>query len=289
MPRRPRIHVPGAFYHVTLRGNHRQSIFFSPHDRTLLNEIVASGVTRCHARLHAYCWMTNHVHMLLQVRDVPLGALVQRVASRFARAVQSGLNTTGHLFENRYHAVLVTADAHLLELIRYIHLNPVRAGLVDRPGAYLWSSHHAYAGDREESWLTTDFLLDMFTSRPGHAHAAYCAFMDTELPPETEGTPAATPNTIVQSCSDGLQLTDVARCAGSSETLPDLIDQAVAKFGVTRESLLSATRVRTVTCARSWIAQIAVERGIASISETARCLGRDESSLRKAVARRPRQ
>ncbi|MES1192275.1 MAG: transposase [Steroidobacter sp.] len=85
MPRKPRIHVPGAFYHVTLRGNHSQDIFFSPNDRWMLNQIVAEVLDRFHARLHAYCWMTNHVHLLIQVGDTPLGRLMLRIASRYAR------------------------------------------------------------------------------------------------------------------------------------------------------------------------------------------------------------
>ena len=105
--RKPRLHVPAAFYHVTLRGNHRQDIFFSPTDRSLLSRIVAEVIPHYGARLHAYCWMTNHVHLLVQVGDTPLGRIMLRIASRYARELQAQFHTTGHLFERRYHAVLV--------------------------------------------------------------------------------------------------------------------------------------------------------------------------------------
>ena len=154
MPRRPRLHVPGAFYHVTLRGNHRQDIFFTSKHREFLNGIVATVIERFAARLHAYCWMSNHIHMLIQVSDVPLGRIILRIASPYARAVQAELSTTGHLFERRYHAVLVDADEYLLGLLRYMHMNPVRAGMVNHPADYPWSSHHVYLGSREESWVT---------------------------------------------------------------------------------------------------------------------------------------
>lgn len=149
--------LPGAFYHVTLRGNHRQDIFVQSADRQILNEIVAEVMEQFGARLHAYCWMTNHIHALIQVSDVPLGSLMLRIAGRYARTIQAGLHTTGHLFEKRYQPVLVDQDEYLLQLLRYIHFNPVRARLVEFLDHYPWSSHRVYLGQREEPWVTTAF------------------------------------------------------------------------------------------------------------------------------------
>jgi len=181
MPRQPRLHAPGAFYHVTLRGNHRQDIFFSARDRTLLDELIAEVIVRFMARVHAYCWMTNHVHLIVQVGDTPLGRIMLRIASRYARQTQAHLRTTGHLFERRYHAVMVDADEYLLELLRYIHLNPVRAGIVERPIDYPWSSHQAYLGLRTTPWVTTDFALSMFHHNREQAVAAYDRFVEQRL------------------------------------------------------------------------------------------------------------
>jgi hypothetical protein len=233
--------------------------------------------------------MTNHIHLLVQVGEVPLGALVHRVASRYARSVQARLRTTGHLFENRFHAVMVAADAHLLELLRYIHLNPVRAGIVDDVAAYRWSSHPVYAGQRAEPWLTTSFLLDMLEARPARQRAAYARFLDNDQP---DGVAAATdpvdPPATMAVAATGRNTRDgrprhVARC---SQALQDLVEQAVGRFGITRESLLSPVRARSCSSARQWIARTAVDGGIASLSEVARFLGRHESSLRKGLARR---
>jgi REP element-mobilizing transposase RayT len=132
------------------------------------------------ARLHAYCWMTNPMHMLIQVGDTPLGTLILRIAGRYARTVQKHLRTTGHLFEKQYHPILVDADEYLLELLRYIHLNPVRARMVQHPSEYPWSSHHAYLGESAQSWVTTDFALRMFHSDRILAVAAYRHFIDRE-------------------------------------------------------------------------------------------------------------
>src|SRR6187399_2766342 len=156
MPRPPRIHVPNGFYHTTLRGNHRENIFVVDSDRLLLNTIVERALAKHGARIHAYCWMTNHLHLLVQVGKDPLAAPMRQIACEFARRMQAKLQTTGHFFERRYHAKLVDADSYLLELIRYIHLNPVRGGLVESPSQYRWSSHHAYLGTRSEDWVTTD-------------------------------------------------------------------------------------------------------------------------------------
>ena len=126
MPRRLRIHVPGGFYHVTLRGNHQQPIFERDEDRWLLNLIVARALDRHDARLHAYCWMGNHLHLLLQVGVSHLGMPMRQIAAEFARAIQLRMATTGHFFERRYHATLIEAT-----------------------DGYPWSSHHAYLGERQ--------------------------------------------------------------------------------------------------------------------------------------------
>ena len=168
--RRPRLHVPGACYHVTLRGNHRQDIFFSDADRCLLGHYIEAACEPTGVRIHAYCWMSNHIHLLIQVTDVPLGSFMQRISSRYARAVQARVPTTGHLFQNRYHALLVDVDRYFLALLRYIHLNPVRSGLAENPADYRWSSHRAYLGRATVGWLVTDFGLRLFdgdTARAG--------------------------------------------------------------------------------------------------------------------------
>lgn len=102
MSRRPRVHVSAGIYHVTLRGNHRQPIFFEPEDRQLLEDFLAQSLRRFDCRIHAYCWMTNHLHMAVQIGHIPLGDFVRHLASRYARAVQRRTPTTGHLFERRY-------------------------------------------------------------------------------------------------------------------------------------------------------------------------------------------
>ena len=113
MPRRPRIHLAGGIYHAILRGNHRHPIFYQNADRTQLDEIVAHAAAADGVRIHAYCWMPNHIHLAVQVGERPLGHFMQRVASQYARRVQQRLLTTGHLFERRHRAILVQDTSYL--------------------------------------------------------------------------------------------------------------------------------------------------------------------------------
>ena len=187
MTRPLRLHLPGGFYHVTLRGNHREAIFSTDSDRLLLNTIVAHALDRHGARIHAYCWMTNHLHALVQIGDDPLSNLMRRIAAGYARAFQRNRETTGHLFEKRYFAVLVDAESYLLQLLRYIHLNPVRAGLVPSVSNYRWTSHHMYCGSGSDSWVTTDFALGMFAGERARAITAYRKFVACD--PHTLASP----------------------------------------------------------------------------------------------------
>ena len=285
MPRPPRLHVPGAFYHVTLRGNHRQDIFFKPADRRLFNELTAEVIDRFTARLHAYCLMTNHVHLLVQVGDAPLGRLMLRIAGRYARTVQRQLHTTGHLFEKRYYPLLVDADEYLLELLRYIHLNPVRAHMVASANDYPWSSHHAYLGVQDQPWVTTDSALSMFHGQRDRAVAAYARFMveRSDKSPLTECNPGD--RRILGSDDFASKLLGDAWRPRSRKTLQELMDEASQKFEVSGEALRSASRQRRLTRARAWIAHQAITLRIASLSQVARLLERDESSLRECVRR----
>jgi putative transposase len=290
MPRKPRLHVPGAHYHVTLRGNHRQDIFFESADRDRFEGILVPVIQRFAARVHAYCWMTNHVHVLIQVGNKPLGALIQRIASQYARQVQKRFGTTGHLFERRYHAVIVDADEYLLELVRYIHLNPVRANMVDSPDQYAWSSHHAYCGSKQISWLHTDFVLSMFHADRSRAEAAYATFIRGEV-----STGPTSPSPLDERNSHDRRILGSDDFLGrihaavwrprSRKTLDELIEEALQQFAISRNQLTSPGRARLPAKARAWVAHQAVSLRIASLAQVAAAFCRDESTLRESVER----
>jgi putative transposase len=284
VPRRLRVHVPGGFYHVTLRGNHQSDIFRSDGDRRLLNVIVANAIEKFKSRLHAYCWMTNHVHLLVQVGTEPLARPMRKIAAEFARAMQIKLATTGHFFERRYHARLVDTDSYLLELVRYIHLNPVRAGIMGDASQFPWSSHHAYVGSRVEPWVTTDFVLQMFAANGASGIEAYRRFLSAEDALEWSPEPDPAPRQSTRDDFTSKALNSLPSRKGRG-TLGELIDEACTRFGVDRDSLNTVVRDASLARVRAWIAHQALTRRIETLSGVARALARDESTLREAIKR----
>jgi putative transposase len=286
--RRPRLHVPGACYHVTLRGNHRQDIFLVDADRQLLEGFVAKALEHVGARVHAYCWMSNHVHLLVQIAETPLGDFVQRVATRFARAVQSRVPTTGHLFENRYHALLVDVDRYFMTLLRYIHLNPVRAGLVADPADYLWSGHRAYLGLARNDWLETRFGLRMFAQDIARARDRYQAFVLQGLG-DTGDRSSLAPNAgEPRVLGDDAFLTRVA-AAGPARAVDPGLEKIAAtialELGVPLERIRSPSQQRELSRARGLLAARALAAGAASLSDIARFLNRSASAVTRAAER----
>ncbi|MEA1933759.1 MAG: transposase [Thermodesulfobacteriota bacterium] len=176
MARKPRIHFPGAVYHVILRGNDGQNIFYSQADRVRLYLLLQEGIERFGHRIHAFCLMTNHVHAVIQVGEVPLSKIIQNISFRYTRYINRRKKRIGHLFQGRYKALLIDADSYLLELVRYIHNNPIRVGLAQAPEHYQWSSHRAYTGTIPISWLTTDWVLSQFATNEKKARKLFHEF-----------------------------------------------------------------------------------------------------------------
>jgi REP element-mobilizing transposase RayT len=182
MPRKPRLHFPGAVYHVILRGNSGQDVFFDAGDRARFFLLLQESVERFGYRVHAFCLMTTHTHLAIQVGDIPLSRIMQNIGFRYTQFINRKYQRTGHLFQGRYKALLIDADSYLLELIRYIHLNPFRAGMVRFPDEYPWSSHPSYSGDLPRPpWLTMDWALAQFARNPVTATKRYRAFIDDGL------------------------------------------------------------------------------------------------------------
>ena len=161
MPRRPRPDVPGSLHHVVLRGNNRQEVFTTSGTRLAFLEHLAEAVERLDCRVHAFCLMTNHIHLAVEQGGVSLSRIGQFLAQRHAVETNRARGASGHLFQGRFSSFPVETDGYALELVRYIHLNPVRAGLVPAPEGWPWSSHRAYVGLESHRFLTTEMVLGM--------------------------------------------------------------------------------------------------------------------------------
>ncbi len=181
MARKPRIHYPGAVYHVMLRGNGGQDIFFDLADRSRFLLFIQQGLERFFHRVYAYCLMDNHVHLALQVADTPLSKIMQNLGFRYTQYINREQQRTGHLFQGRFKALLIDEENYLLQLVRYIHLNPLRAGMVKHLDEYPWSSHGCYLGCRKTPWLTVDKVLGELDENRGRAQQKYGRFVQDGL------------------------------------------------------------------------------------------------------------
>ncbi|MBI2212146.1 MAG: transposase [Acidobacteria bacterium] len=163
MARPLRLEHPGAIWHVTSRGNERREIFRTDDDRHNFVGLVAESVVKHHWILHAWVLMTNHYHLLIETPEPTLSTGVKRLNGLYAQNFNRAHHRVGHLFQGRFNAILVQRESHLLELVRYIVLNPVRCGAVEHAGDYAWSSYRATAGlAPAPDWLETDWTLAQF-------------------------------------------------------------------------------------------------------------------------------
>ena len=282
MPRLPRLHVPGSFYHVTLRGNHRENIFSTPDDRLKLNAIVAEAIEKYSAQVHAFCWMTNHLHALIRIHEIRLGKIVQRIAMRYSRYRHKQLRTTGHLFERRYGARLVDADTYFIAALRYIHLNPVDARMVSSPDDYPWSSHHAYLGSVSIPWLTVEFGLSLLSRTFGGARDAYRELVTGEMSRREHIDSGLLPSSdprVVGTDRFLASLPPPRIKPRSPLTLEQLAAEVCTHLGVSIEDVCAPNRLRQFTTARTLIARRAVDERIASLHQVGRYLNRSVPAL----------
>jgi putative transposase len=278
MGRRPRVHAPGAYYHVTLRGNQRQAIFRDDNDRALLDEIIVESLRRFEARAHAYCWMTNHIHLLVQVGDEPLSRVMHRVASCYAHAFQRSLATSGHLFERRHHAVLIGTDAHLVAAVVYIHLNPVWAGMVSDPARYRWSSHAAYATGAT-SWVTTGAVLATLHDDEAHARPAYDRLVRSRMSDAALAACVGGPDLLTSAALSALADALLPQRAALSRDLEAIVLEACARAGFDPTSLHDPSRNPRVAALRASIAREALAAGAGTMVQICARLGRSASSV----------
>lgn len=145
MARKRRVWYPGAIYHVMSRGNRKKNIFEDVEDYVRFLDMVQDAQEMYGFTVHAICLMTNHFHIEIETADVALSRIMQRIKSLYAEDFNYRHHYSGHLFEGRYNACLILNDRYFLEVSRYIHLNPVKAGMVREPAAYEYSSYGAYA------------------------------------------------------------------------------------------------------------------------------------------------
>ena len=182
MARQLRIEFEGAFYHVTSRGNQRGQIFWDNQDRQKFIEILKRTKDRYGYLLHAYVLMDNHYHLLIETPHANIKQLMQNINTSYTVYVNRRHSRHGHLFQGRYKSFIVDKENYLLELGRYIHLNPVRAGMVERADDYRWSSYKEYVNGKLKNKITdADDTLYIFSKIRSEAINRYREFVTATI------------------------------------------------------------------------------------------------------------
>ncbi|MDW7645311.1 MAG: transposase, partial [Desulfuromonadales bacterium] len=165
-----------------LRGNAGQDIFHDEADRSRFFFLLQEGIARFGHRIHAYCLMSNHVHLVVQVKETALSRIMHNLSFRYTQYLNKKFQQTGHIFQGRFKALLIDAEAYLLALVRYVHRNPLRAGMVANLDDYPWSSHHAYLSRENLPLLTVDWVLSQFSDDAGRSVDHYRDFVEGGQP-----------------------------------------------------------------------------------------------------------
>lgn len=187
MSRPLRIEYPGAWYHVMNRGRRREDIFLSRHDYDAFVQILQETAEAWNLKVSAYCLMANHYHLLVQTPDGNIARCMRHLNGVYTQRFNRHHGKDGQLFRGRYKAVLIDADNYLLEVLRYIHRNPLQAGITASLQDFEWSSHHGYlTRDSKWDWLHKEILLSMLSTKESKRRSAYIDLVTNGSPDEIE-------------------------------------------------------------------------------------------------------
>jgi hypothetical protein len=232
--------------------------------------------------------MTNHLHLAVQVGETPLPRIMQNLSFRYTQYFNRRQQKTGHLFQGRYKALLIDANNYLLELVRYIHLNPVRAGMIESPETYPWSGHRAYLGLETLLWLTTDWVYGQFAQATDQARRRYQQFVEDGLIEgyrtdfhrgSFEGRALGDDRFIEEA------LSRAAEDFKQQSSIESIIAAVCSAYDLSTAELTSRSRVRNISEARGVAALLVRESRELALVELGKCLNQDLSSLSQAARR----
>ncbi len=320
MPRQARLDVPGALHHIMVRGINKSAIFEDDQDKTKFLERLGEKITEAKCSVYAWVLMTNHVHILFKSGNKGISSVMRKLLTWYAIYFNRRHHRTGHLFENRYKSILCDENNYLLALIRYIHLNPVRAGMVktrEELDSYPWSGHSAVMGKSECPWLDTDYVLLQFNDTKRRALNAYQKFVQEGIgmgrQPELIGGGLVRSlggwSQVVSAQRKGQKTEYDERILGSGDFVTAIFKEAeekqirqlrIKRAGLTIKSIIekecetarishkelgNGSKRKTVSKARANIARRGVEELGLTSAEIARHLGVCTSTITRAIER----
>jgi len=320
MPRQPRLDIPGALHHIMIRGINRAPLFYDDRDRTRFLEKLDEYINAGACAVYAFALMDNHVHILFRSGERGISSVMRKLLTWYAQYFNRRHGRTGHLFENRYKSILCEEESYFLELIRYIHLNPVRADIVKSMKSlaqYPWTGHGAIMGSVRRDWMDINYVLRQFGRARKPARAAYQRFVSQGFAmgqrPDLVGgglirSLGGWSQVISMQRKDGKVQSDERILGGSSfvqsilkeaedrqkrqlkirlsgRTITHIIHEECTKRGVNRTELEHGGRRHKVSQARTAIAyRSATELGL-SAADIARHLGVNTSCISRAIER----
>jgi putative transposase len=286
MARAKHTHVPGGIYLVSAVGERGQPIFVSDSDRVALSDLVAQVIARCGAQVHAFSWLENEILMVVQVYDVSLSGVMQRISSLHARKVNGKLGYKGHLFHHPHRATWLGDSVSVLEGIVTVHLSSVRLNLTGDPALYPWSSHRAYLGLEEVHWLTTQMVLGLLSSMPAGQLVTYTALMDRQeawmhaLHLQPWKSPGSLESRLCRPYDEFHAWLKNRSLEDAKPASLDQLIQAIARwFQVDPAAIESNPGTPLLLLARGLIVWFAMHNGIASLSQLGRRFDRGRSTL----------
>ena len=286
MARRKRYHVPAGTFHVMLRGNAGDPIFFSDEDRCRLCLLIQEGVERYGHRILAYCFMSNHIHLAIQLGQVPLSQIIQNLAFRYARYINWKHKRIGHLFQGRFKAVLVDDTRYLKELVRYIHLNPVRAGLVKTPEEYKWSSHNTYLADYPLVWIVSQYLLHRFSEVESIAIQRFYTFVREAIGvPEEIDFKRGSEEGILGEDNFVSEVKRKAEIASEVQASIPALMQVICKYYGITELVIQSSKERDATYVRGVLALLVRDTEGLTLEALGDYLNKDANTLGRQAAR----
>ena len=292
MARKPRVHYPGALYHVISRGNQRQIIFRADADRRRYLELLTHYRARYQFQLRAYVLMSNHVHLLMEVGKHPLAKIMQGLQQSYTLYFNRKYKLVGHLFQGRYKDILCDRDSYLLELVRYIHLNPARSKIVTDPVDYAWSSHRDYLNSgtaKGAAMVQSEGILNQFAPNLAQARRKYQEFV-------LDGIGAGHRDDLYdvkeqRFLGDDQFVEKINRSLDLDPAPPIRVDMSAIETAVSRryrypvERLHSRTKEHRGSFARAVVAYLGQELGAVRLNEVAARYGRDQVTLSLGIKR----
>lgn len=178
MAKKKRIWYPGAIYHITNRGNRRSDIFRDEEDYLVYLTILEQTMEKYPYIIYSYCLMTNHIHLQIETKDIEIWYIMRNINLLYTKYFNNKYNLIGHLFQGRYKSEIIENDAYNLQTSRYIHLNPVKAAMVETPIEYKWSSYNIYMGNKKSKIVNEEKILAYFKN---NSRALYKEYVESKL------------------------------------------------------------------------------------------------------------